>query len=170
MSAAVARSRGEALERDIMNAYRPPEVYLRRTSPATRTVRKGVVLTLVVEASEIGCPDFHGCYRGRAVAFECKATSMDRWSMANLDANQAKALTEAEKSGCLTGIVIRFDQSAQVYWIPWTILRPYYQQFAAGTARYGDRSLTELDCGALGHRLSALRWWDAAVAPLPGTT
>ena len=50
-----SRDRGEQFEADLLRAYRPPSVYLQRTSPPWRYVRAGRVLKVVVteEGAEI---------------------------------------------------------------------------------------------------------------------
>ena len=167
LAGGAARRGGERFEDDVRRAHRPAGVYLRRTSPAYRMVMVGGKLTPVVEADERGCPDFHGAYQGQAVAFECKSTTEDRWELKKLDPKQAAALDEATAAGCRTGVLLRYDRLAQVYWLPWPILRPYWIQQQRGEARRGDASMTPEDCGALGSRVVAYRWWEAAVKPLP---
>jgi penicillin-binding protein-related factor A (putative recombinase) len=156
-----AQDRGKALERDIRSGARPMYVYLQPTPPPWRYVRRGRQLVPVVE--EAGVPDFHAAVNGRAVVCDAKATGAERWSLSHLTVEQAEHLAEAEARGVVAGVLLRFDASASVYWLPWPRLAPAWWTWHRGQAAHGDASLTEEDAAQLGVRIVGLRWWEGVL-------
>lgn len=154
-----ARDRGEAFETDLLTAYRPDHVYLQRTSPPWRYVRKGRTLAVVVV--EEGVPDFHGAIDGRAVVLDAKATGDARWELRNIDADLATHLDTAHARGVVAGILLRWDASGAVYWLPWQALGPLWHGWRRGIARHGEASITPRDAAQLGREVRGMRWWEA---------
>ncbi len=157
-SARAARDRGAEFEGDILHAHRPAFVYLQRTSPPWKYVRKGRALVPVVE--EVGVPDFHAAVYGRAVVFDAKATGEARWSLKHLTKEQAEHLDAAIGRQVIAGVLLRFDATQAVYWLPWPALGPEWRAWWIGMAARGEASLTEADAGRLGVKGVGLRWWE----------
>lgn len=152
-----SRDRGEQFEADLLRAYRPPSVYLQRTSPPWRYVRAGRVLKVVV--TEEGVPDFHGAVAGRAVVLDAKATAGDRWEFDHLTVAQAEHFDAADARGVLAGILLRWDARQVVHWLPWPALAPRWYAWHRGTVARGGASITPRDADALGREVVGLRWW-----------
>lgn len=159
-----ARSAGERLESDLVRGFRPPGVYLRRTSPAYAMHHIDGRLTPVVIDRERGCPDFHGAVRGVPVAFEAKSTTDARWKLRQLAENQAQALGDAMQAGVVVGVLLRYDMTNGVWWLPWRSLRDWWIPAVNGNAARGLASVTEDQCESIGRRVVGLRWWEAVGA------
>ncbi len=154
-----AQDRGKVFERELRTGHRPAHVYLQPTPPPWRYVRKGRQLVPVVE--EVGVPDFHGAVNGRIVVFDAKATGERRWSLSHLTKEQAEHLDWATSRHVVAGVLLRFDATQAVYWLPWPELEPMWWAWHSGTAERGEASLTEADAGRLGVRVVGMRWWEA---------
>lgn len=153
-----SRDRGEQFEADLLRAYRPPSVYLQRTSPPWRYVRAGRVLKVVV--TEEGVPDFHAAVDGRAVVLDAKATAGDRWEFDHLTIKQAEHFDAADARGVLAGILLRWDARQVVHWLPWPALAPRWYAWRRGTSARGGASITPRDAAELGREVVGLRWWE----------
>jgi len=157
-SARASRDRGAEFEADVLRGFRPAWVYLQRTSPPWKYVREGKALKVVVE--ENGVPDFHGGVHGRAVVFDAKATGEARWKLSHMTKEQAEHLDGAMGRQVIAGVLLRFDSTQAVYWLPWPMLGPVWWAWWLGTAERGEASLTEADAGRLGVKVVGLRWWE----------
>jgi penicillin-binding protein-related factor A (putative recombinase) len=153
-----AQDRGKVFEREIRKGHRPAFVYLQPTPPPWHYVREGKALKAVVE--EVGVPDFHGGVHGRAVVFDAKATGEARWSLKHLTKEQAEHLDAAMGRQVIAGVLLRFDSTQAVYWLPWPMLGPVWWAWHGGTSGRGDASLTEAGAGWLGVKVVGLRWWE----------
>ena len=153
-----AQDRGKVFEREIRKGHRPAFVYLQPTPPPWRYVRKGRALVPVVE--EVGVPDFHGGVHGRAVVFDAKATGERRWGLSHLTKEQAEHLDGAISRQVIAGVLLRFDSTQAVYWLPWPALGAVWWAWHRGDAGRGEASLTHGDAAQLGESVSGLRWWE----------
>ncbi len=153
-----AQDRGKVFEWEIHTGHRPAHVYLQPTPPPWRYVRKGRALVPVVE--EVGVPDFHAGVHGRAVVFDAKATGESRWGLKHLTKEQAEHLDAAMGRQVIAGVLLRFDSSQAVYWLPWPALGPEWRAWWIGMAARGEASLAEADAGRLGVKGVGLRWWE----------
>lgn len=164
---AAAQRAGSSLEADLLAGYRPPFVFLQRTGPPWHYVKDGRGgLRVVID--EDGVPDWHATVMGDAWVFETKATSGDRWPLAKLEPAQAEHLAGQHAAKATVGVLVRFDKTGAVFWLPWPALQPLYDAWRVdsglGLTKRGDASLTAADCGRIGRRVVCLRWW-LEVAP-----
>ena len=162
IAGAAAHDAGEAFESDLRRGDRPANVYLCRTGPDTRMVWQDGRLTRIAEKSSEGIPDFHGTVDGVGFCFDAKSTTDVRWKLRQLKPEQAAWLSEAAGRGCSAGVLLRFDLTQRVVYLPWRILDvPWTACAAVSRAASGTASWTWEDCLSHGGvAITGLRWWD----------
>ena len=156
-----ARAAGESLEADILSGNRPRWVYLARTSEPTKVVKARGTLTRVAVGA--GVADFHGGVHGRLVVMEAKSTREDRWPLKALTDEQARGLDAAMAAGCRAGVILRYDATRRVVWLPWGALGPAWRRWSAGMAERGAASLAWDDALGIGREVVMLRWWEVVL-------
>lgn len=161
LSGRAARSAGASFEADVLRACRPPGIALSRVGPYTEVIHRGGRLERIVPADAVPVVDFHATVAGRSWWWDAKSTRDPRWEWKCLDAAQADHLDRERDAGAVTGILLRYDATAAVYWLPWEAAGPVYRAWQGGRAARGEASLTEAGAAALGRRVVGLRWFDA---------
>ena len=110
-----------------------------------------------------GPPDYAGVIEGRAVAFDAKQTSGDRWSFDLLADHQARYLDGFQLQDAFAFLVLTLG--GRVWVVPWTTLGPRWWAWhrTRGAAARGTASLSEADLDAIGHRCVGCDWLPVVV-------
>ena len=77
--------------------------------------------------------DYIGNYKGRAIAFEAKETSVEtRFDLSNMHDHQFFFLDEWNNSGAISFVIVSFTSLNEIYYLPFELLDKYWMQMEAG--------------------------------------
>lgn len=83
--------------------------------------------------------DYDGVYKGKAIFFEAKSThELARFDLKNIHDHQFEHLQKCHENGGLCFVLVEFIKQHRTYLLPFTGLRAYINEAAAG----GRKSIT----------------------------
>lgn len=76
--------------------------------------------------------DYDGVYRGKAIAFEARSVSTDRFELINLHQHQLDYLQKVDSMGGITFVLIEFRHVHQVFFVPFSTINHYVYHASLG--------------------------------------
>lgn len=89
--------------------------------------------------------DYDGVYKGRAIYFEAKSVKGRRFKLDNLHDHQMQHLEKAHKLGAICFLLIEFSDSKTIYFVPYTMMRFYFNKAKSKDFKKGDKSIPQED-------------------------